>query len=98
MLELLDTEYKITISNMFKGIKVKTQNINKEHETLEIDEKIFNGSKQNFKKSKIKLIKISRDTGVIAGQLHLKRQFENCKKDTKKFRIYPRDEGFEIEI
>lgn len=41
MLELLDTEYEITISNMFKGIKVKTQNINKEHEALEINEKIF---------------------------------------------------------
>lgn len=25
MLELLDTVYEITISNMFKGIKVKTQ-------------------------------------------------------------------------
>ena len=30
---------------MFKGIKVKTQYVSKEHETLEINEKIFKGSK-----------------------------------------------------
>lgn len=48
MLELLHTEYEITISNMLKGIKVKSQNMSKEHETLEMNEKIFKGSKQNF--------------------------------------------------
>lgn len=38
------------------------------------------------------------DNGVIAGSLYLKRKFENWKKDTKKFRIYPRDEKSEIEM
>lgn len=70
--------------------------MSKEQVTLRMNKQIL--KKQDFSTSKIELIKYQW-TGIIVGQPHLNREFENWKKETKKFRIHTRErKKYEIEV